>query len=278
MSILDAGGASAPTTTASEGQGTGAATATTATAATEGKTVDALNQEFQRANGGEHANAVLTPEAKAADPSAWYYDDNTPGTGERPEWLQPKFKSVADAAKSFNELEKKFGSFKGAPEAYDTAIPEMPDFKFEEGDPMLAEFLDLAKKSNASQDFVTKALSHYVNSQNFYAPDPQAELEKIGLNAKAEIAQLSEWAGQRLDKNEYEIFKSMVTTADSFKVLQKLRRAATSTPEVAVDTTRGQQSNQLSERQLLEMIADERFNKDPLFRAEVEAKAQKVWG
>jgi hypothetical protein len=275
MSILDAGVASAPS---SDGQGTGTADTTANSTATEGKSVDALNQEFQRANGGEHANATITPEAKAADASAWYYDENTPGTGERPEWLQSKFKSVADAAKSFNELEKKFGSFKGAPEAYDTTIPELPDFKFEEGDPMLAEFLDLAKKSNASQDFVTKALSHYVNSQNFYAPDPQAELEKIGLNAKAEIAQLSEWAGQRLDKNEYEIFKSMVTTADSFKVLQKLRRSSTSTPEVAIETTRGQTSNALSERQLLEMIADERFNKDPLFRAEVEAKAQKVWG
>jgi hypothetical protein len=273
MSILDAGGAGAPSSEAK-----GADTADVAATATEGKSVDSLNQDFQRANGGEHANATITPEAKAADQAAWYYDDNTPGTGERPEWLQSKFKSVADAAKSFNELEKKFGGFKGAPEAYDTSIPELPDFKFEEGDPMLAEFLDLAKKSNASQDFVTKALSHYVNAQNFYAPDPQAELEKIGLNARAEIAQLSEWAGQRLDKNEYEVFKSMVTTADSFKVLQKLRRASTSTPEVAIETSRGQQSNQVSERQLLEMIGDERFNKDPLFRAEVEAKAQKVWG
>ena len=270
MSILDAAGSeSSAGTTGAEGE-----------ASTEGKSIDSLNQEFQNTTDGKPVSSGDGDTTTSnQDAAAWFYDENTPGTGDRPEWLQPKFKSVAEAAKSFNELEKKFGKFKGAPESYDLTIEDMPDFKFEEGDPVLAEFLDMAKESNASQDFVSKALAHYVKAQNFYAPDPQEEIQKIGVNAKAEIAQLNEWASQRLDKNEYETFKGMVTTAEAFKVLQKLRRVATSTPEVAV--TNGHSPNNskgITERQLLDMIADPKYSSDPLFRAEVDAKAQQVWG
>lgn len=239
------------------------------------KSVDQLNKDFQSATGTEGEGQQN--DGKTAEAS-WYYDANIPGTGERPEFLKDKYKSLAEQAKAYNELDKKLGQFKGAPETYDLTIPDLPDFAFEQGDPVLSEFLEMAKESNASQEFVTKALSHYVKAQNFYAPDPKVEMEKIGLNAKQEIAQLSEWAGQRLDKNEYEVFKSMVTTAETFKVLQKLRRAATSQNEIAADKSTSHGQKQINERQLLEMIADPKFQKDPLYRAEVEAKAQRVWG
>lgn len=243
---------------------------------TEGQTVDSLNQQFQESTGKEGQGA---PSETTAPGSSWFYDENMPGEGERPEWLKEKYKSAADQAKAYNELDKKLGKFQGAPETYDTTISDMPDFKFEEGDPMLSDFLKMAKDANASQEFVSSVLNHYVKTQSFYAPDPQQELEKIGVNAKQEINQLREWAGQRLSKEEMEVFGSMVTTAESFRVLQKLRRAATSQPEIAVDkggVNKGQQG--ISERQLNEMIADPRFNTDPLFRKEVEAHAQRLWG
>ncbi len=251
----------------------------------EGQTVDSLNAQFQAtvgAGGEAKSQEDSTPagvenhtnDAKAPD---WFYDDNTPGVGDRPEWLQSKFKSVAEAAKSFNELEKKFGKFKGAPEEYDTSIPDMPDMKFEEGDPVLKEFLDYAKESNASQEFVTKALSQFVKSQQFYAPDPEAEMQKLGVNAQTEITQLSEWAGQRLTPQEHEVFKSLVTTAEAFRVLQKLKGNITSNPEIA---TKGNYNSQpkVTEREVQELIADPRFNTDALFRKEVEQKAAKIWG
>lgn len=266
MSILDAaGGATAPDTTSTD-----------TTASTEGQTIDSLNQQFQNTTDGK---TVSADSEGTADTAGWYYDENMPGTGERPEWLKDKYKSAADQAKAYNELDKKLGKFKGAPETYDLTLPDMPDFKFEDGDPVLSEFLDMAKESQASQEFVTKALAHYVKAQNFYAPDPQEEIQKIGINAKAEISQLNEWASQRLDKNEYEVFKSMVTTADAFKVLQKLRRVSTSNTDVAVTNSHApNNSKAISERQLLDMIADPKYSTDPLFRAEVDAKAQHVWG
>lgn len=243
---------------------------------TEGQSLDTLNQQFQETTGKEGQGAPPETQTPA---SAWYYDENLPGEGEKPEWLKDKYKSATEQAKAYNELDKKLGKFKGAPEEYDLTIPDMPDFKFEDGDPMLSDFLKMAKDANASQDFVSNVLSHYIKTQEFYSPDPEQELQKIGVNAKQEIAQLREWAGQRLSKEEMQIFSGMVTTADAFRVLQKLRRAATSTPEIAVSKG-GVNHNQgaISERQLNELIADPRFNTDALFRAEVEAKAQHVWG
>ena len=264
MSLLEAAG------TAGEGTDTAAEPNTT------GQTVDSLNQQFQESTGKEGQGTAPENQVPA---SSWYYDENLPGEGDKPEWLKDKYKSATEQAKAYNELDKKLGKFKGAPDEYDLTISDMPDFKFEDGDPMLGDFLKMAKDANASQDFVSNVLSHYIKSQQFYAPDPQQELEKIGVNAKQEIAQLREWAGQRLTTDEMQIFGSMVTTADSFRVLQKLRRAATSQPEIAV--TKGNVNHNqgaISERQLNELIADPRFNSDPLFRAEVEAKAQHVWG
>jgi hypothetical protein len=246
---------------------------------TEGQTIDSLNQQFQDSTGkeGQGGQSDVTDNSNAA---SWFYDENMPGQGERPEWLKDKYKSAADQAKAYNELDKKLGKFQGAPENYSTEIPDAPDFKFEEGDPMLADFLKMAKEANASQDFVTNVLNHYVKTNQFYAPDPEQEMQKIGVNAKQEINQLREWASQRLTSEEMQVFGSMVTTAESFQVLQKLRRAATSTPEIAVDkNTNAIKGNAgISERQLNEMIADPRFNTDPLFRKEVEAHAQKIWG
>jgi hypothetical protein len=265
MSLLDAAGSEGDSGVANNG------------GSTSGKSMDELNNEFQNSTGKEGQG---TNEAAKEQGAGWWYDENLPGEGERPEWLKDKYKSAAEQAKAYNELDKKLGKFKGAPEEYDLTLPEMPDFKFEEGDPMLSDFLNMAKDAGASQEFVTSVLNHYVKTQSFYAPDPQQEMEKLGVNAKQEISHLADWASQRLDKNEMEVFKGMVVTADAVRVLQKLRRAATSQSEVATDGKKAMNSSnpQITERQLNEMIADPRFSTDPLFRKEVEAHAQRVWG
>src|SRR5690606_12592008 len=50
------------------------------------------------------------------DTPTWYWDENTPGNGARPGWLPEKYKSAADVAKAYSELEKRLGQ---APNEYD---------------------------------------------------------------------------------------------------------------------------------------------------------------
>lgn len=270
MSLMDSAGSS-------EGTGAADAGASTADVKTQGEgvTVDSLNQQFQSTTDGGQAEAAQ--QAADSKTAPWFYDENKPGEGERPEWLKEKYKSAVDQAKAYNELDKKLGKFKGAPDEYDLSIPDMPDVKFEQGDPILQEFLDFAKESNASQEFVSKALAQYVKGQQFNMPDPEQEMQKLGVNAKVEIGQLAEWAGQRLTTQEMDTFKGMITTAESFRVLQKLKGNITSQAETAV---RNDYNNapKITEREVREAIADPRFNSDPHYRKEVEAKAAKLWG
>ena len=68
-----------------------------------------MPDETPNPNGTE----VTTP---ASDAPSWFIDEGRAGVGERPSWLSDKFKTAADMAKSYSELEKKFGT---APEEYD---------------------------------------------------------------------------------------------------------------------------------------------------------------
>ena len=59
---------------------------------------------------------------------SWFLDEGIPGIGERPQWLNEKFKTAADLAKSYNELEKKFSQ---APEEYDLSKSKFLDGDYE---------------------------------------------------------------------------------------------------------------------------------------------------
>jgi len=51
--------------------------------------------------------------------STFSWSEGVNGEGEAPEYFKAdKYKSVADQAKAYTELEKRFGGFTGAPEAY----------------------------------------------------------------------------------------------------------------------------------------------------------------
>ena len=58
----------------------------------------------------------------------YFLSDGIKGTGETPEWYKgDKYKSVAEQAKAYTELEKKFGGFTGAPkDVCQLTEPDLP--------------------------------------------------------------------------------------------------------------------------------------------------------
>ena len=86
------------------------------------------------------------------DEPKWYIDENLPGPGDRPEFLPDKFKSVADMAKGYSELEKKFGQ---APSEYDFSKGES---WMDENYDGFKEFAQLAKERRVPQDVIDKML------------------------------------------------------------------------------------------------------------------------
>lgn len=220
---------------------------------TDGKTVD-----------GE------TPkdDGKATKDDPWFYDDGKPGEGARPDWLSPKYKTAAEQAKAYNEAQKKLGAFKGAPDDYDLTLPDYPDAKFEKEDPYIAEFLEDAKKNNVSQEYVSHLLNTYVKMQIASRPDPDKEIEKLGVNAKHDIQILAQWADNVFTKEEALLFKNMMTTADSVRLFEKMRGIMTQ-----ADTKPGNPNTpRETEEQVRKMIHDERFETDESFRTMVREK------
>jgi len=82
--------------------------------------------------GGE---SLLDESSPTLSEGEYFLTEGIKGSGETPEWFKAdKYKSIADQAKAYTELEKRFGGFKGAPkEGY--SIPE----GVEDGDELLSE-------------------------------------------------------------------------------------------------------------------------------------------
>lgn len=215
------------------------------------------------------------PEAPVVDSGDWYYDDNIKGEGSRPDWLKPKYKSAADQAKAYVEVEKKLGAFKGAPEEYDLALPDHPDIVFRKDDPVLGEFLENAKKNGVSQEYVSELLGTYAHAMTMHLPNPDAEMKKLGARASEEIQILGQWASSNLTPSEFETFKRMTTTAESVRLFEKMRRIATSADVAQPGSVHVHRE---TEEQVRKLVSDPRYDTDPNFRAEVKRRMSAALG
>ena len=214
---------------------------------------------------------AAAPPAGETPPPAndWYYDQDIKGNGEKPEWFKgDKYKTITDQAKAYSEVEKKLGAFKGAPEKYDLSLADYPELKFQDDDPMLVEFLESAKQKGVSQEYVTEILGTYAKALTLHIPDADAEMKKIGPNAVQDLQILANWAGQYLSKDEFQVFERTITTADAFRMFDKLRQSITA-PDVP---PRREEAPRETEEQVLKLVQDPRYDTDSAFRDDVRKR------
>lgn len=224
--------------------------------------------------------SATPPVADAGSPPVmtsndWYYDNDIKGNGNRPEFLKEKYKTVADQAKAYVEVEKKLGAFKGAPEQYDLSLEGYPDLKFSQDDPMFKDFLEGAKKNGVSQEYVTELLSTYAQALTANIPDPDAELQKLGPNGKQDLQILSQWANNTFSPSEVNIFNNMLTTADAVRFFEKVR-SMTTEPPVAQPSSSSVTRETVD--QVKQLVNDPRYDKDPTFRDEVRMRMANAMG
>ena len=148
----------------------------------------------------------------------------------KPDFLRPKFKTVDDQAKAYVELEKKLGSFIGAPDEY---VIEMDGFQ---PDDMYTEMSTVAKELNMSNDGFNKLVNKYYELQKKYNQQAeehhmgnmQAELAKLGDNRNEIISGVNTWMKNNLDDEGMQYIKNKwIKTADDVKALAKLKDAWT---------------------------------------------------
>lgn len=227
------------------------------------------------------ATASEAPEVEApVSEDGWMLSEGVSGEGDTPDWFKTgKYKTVADQAQAYAGLESKLGSFTGAPEdGYKVELNEELGYTIPDDDPLLGQFGEWAKEAGLSQDAHTQLLNMYVENTagQMENLDVEEEVKKIGDNAQQRIQDITHWGQANLDESEYATLQSMATTAAGFHLIEKMRQMSRETQVSAPDTAKPVDS--MTEQKLYEMIGDERYESNPSYRAEVDAKFRDYYG
>lgn len=206
--------------------------------------------------------------AESIEPK-WFIDEGIPGIGDRPAWLNDKFKTVADLGKSYAELEKKFGS---VPENYDISR----SMYFDPNDPEITGLLEVAKEKRVPKEVIDKMVDTFDNYLGKYDVNPEEEAKKLGDNAKERLTTLNNWAKANLSDNAYKAISKSAQSADAILALEEIRSKMMSSSTLIP----GGNDNSGSEVNTLESVKQEiinnleKYKTDPKYRTELQGKLE----
>lgn len=217
-----------------------------------------------------NADSNGSGEPAAPEPS-WWWDENTPGQGERPSWLPDKYKSAEDVAKAYSELQKKLGS---APDQYDWSKGNNwvdPDYE------PFHEMENYLRGKAVPQDVVDVMLTTVDKFLNEFNINQEEERKALGDNAPERLRILNNWVKANFSEETQEALISSMNTAASVKAIEEMRTMMIENnttiptgneapvPSYSIeDVTREMQQNL------------EQYKNDPKYRAEIQAKFEKV--
>ena len=209
--------------------------------------------------------------------SDWLLADEVAGEGDRPEWFKDKYKSVADQAKAYSELEKKFGGFTGSPEDdYEMSLPEGIDGEFNVEDPRIEWFKNAAKEANMSQEAFTNILHGWVSQEvGSVNASKEEEIKALGNNAQSRLRDLGDWGQANLSEDQFEDFKGLASTARGVQVLEALIQKSS---EGRMPSARETTKPGVSEQELKEMIASPEYQTSPAYRSKVTKMYEDFYG
>ncbi len=217
----------------------------------------------------DQKNEVVTPPAAPS----WYIDEGIPGVGNRPGWLNEKFKSTADLAKSYHELEKKVGT---VPDDYDFSKSKYldPDYV------PFHELKQVARDKRVPQEVIDKMLESVDKYMDEFSIDDNEEIKKLGENAQDRLVTLNNWAKANLSQESFEVLTSNLRSAESVKALEELRNKMMSNTTQIPNGNDGAVHNAASlediklelSNNLAKYKSDPNYRKDITGRLEIAAK------
>lgn len=216
-------------------------------------------------------------------------------TTERPENVPDKFwdsetKTVKhdDVLKSYSELEKRFGSFTGAPDDYVAALSdEIKEQGVEliDDDPMIDVAKAFAKEAGMNQDGFSKMMNLYAMSKLAETKAAQesmdADIASLGDNADRRINNLSQWANANLPTDMQEGFKDLAVSADAVQALEQII-SMTRNSSVQVNEATTSPSVTVEELRVVQFAKDGHGNRliniDPDHKAKYERMKEALYG
>jgi hypothetical protein len=229
----------------------------------------------------------------------------TSANTSKPEFIQDKFwdterneVNLENLASSYNSLEKKLGSrtedlskqiredlemekLKSAPEEYKVNLPELPenvDVTVSDDMEIVQWWKDTAKKNGLSQEQFDQGVEMFVNNAMATLPDMNAEMQKLGDNAKERVEAAELWSKKNLSPESYQTFSNVASTAEGVKVIEEIMKMTKDSP---MPTTPTQVSVAPNLQDLKSMINDPRYydsnRRDPAYVKRVEELFEKAY-
>ena len=229
----------------------------------------------------------------------------TSANTSKPEFIQDKFwdserneVNLENLASSYNSLEKKLGSrtedlskqiredlemekLKSAPEEYKVNLPELPenvDVTVSDDMEIVQWWKDTAKKNGLSQEQFDQGVEMFVNNAIATLPDMNAEMQKLGDNAKERIEAAELWSKKNLSPDAYNTFSSVASTAEGVKAIEEIMKLTKDSP---IPTTPTQVSVTPDIQDLKSMLNDPRYydsnQRDPAYVKRVEQLFEKAY-
>ena len=211
----------------------------------------------------------LTP-PDSPETTSWHWDDNTPGAGDRPEWLPDKFKTVADAAKSYSELEKRVGS---APAEYNLEKGQgwiEPDYV------PFQDMLSLAKSKHVPQDVMDSMLESVSKYLDEFKVDPTEEKTRLGDKADERLGMLDNWIKSNFTPETHAALANNLKTADAILALEEVRNKMLNSNTVIPNSNHDVTSNAATLQDIQTELNNnlEKYKKDPIYRRELQSKME----
>lgn len=208
---------------------------------------------------------------------SWFFDEGVPGQGPIPEFFNPKYKTLAEQAKAYNELERRLGATSGAPNEYDfTGLGVDPN------NPHIKDLANYAQENRINQEAFThlvKGMEGYTQSMLPPGIDAQKELEKLGPNGEKRLQDLDQWLINNFGQKTRDAIDVLATTAEAIEALDEIRQRAykgVSQPPHggAMNAAIVPLTEKDVRAELTQNLA--RYNSDPTYRNEIAEKFRRV--
>lgn len=159
------------------------------------------------------------------------------GTGNAPEWFKAdKYKTVADQAKAYPELEKKLGGFTGAPAdgKYKVNMPEGVVGSLDLEHPMTKGLMEWAAQRQMSQEAFDEAIGMFAEYEASMVPSVEEVKATIGENADARIQAVGQWAQANLPADQFEQVRKAGQSVNAAQVFLALEAIVNKTRQPAM--------------------------------------------
>lgn len=200
-------------------------------------------------------------------------------------WDEESGPDVEGLAKAYSELRAKMSAGKHkAPKDGKYEITNLKDRGVTDDDPMLKDFVGLAKEQGLSQEQFDQMIDLYTGHmgamQDQAKTSRDSEMKKLGRNGEKIVQSTEQWltkmqSSGTLNQDEIEAIGRASNNASFISALHKIRGSYMETDIPGLEM---QENQKVSLNDVQSMMADPKYGKDPSYTKKVEDMVYSMYG